>query len=180
VGISGPAIAADTPSVAFADACRWVIEVAEGGSRLITDQGGLTRWGISKRAYPNLDIEHLTREQAEALFWRDYWLPIKGDSLPPALAFALFDAAVNAGPRRAVQILQAVLRVKQDGVVGPETLQAARSFLPRSELLALFLELRMRFYEALAEKYIEHAASIYGWRMRLFRLALEAGRWRTA
>jgi lysozyme family protein len=162
----------------FAAAVRWVIDVAEGGGRTVTDQGGVTRWGISQRAYPDLDPATLTREQAEALYLRDYWQPIKGDALPAALAFVVFDAAANMGPAQSVKILQACLRVSEDGILGPETIGAARLFLPRAELVALFLELRLRFYEQLAREYTHHAASLYGWRMRIMRLALEAGRWR--
>jgi len=173
---------AETPtdavvSPAFSDAVRWVIDVAEGGAHLVTDQGGLTRWGISQRAYPDLDPSKLTRSEAEALYLRDYWRPIKGNALPPALALVLFDAAVNMGPVQAVKILQACLRVRQDGVMGPETVSAAKVFLPRAEAVALFLELRLRFYESLAQT-PRHLPSLYGWRMRVMRLALEAGRWR--
>ncbi len=164
----------------FVAAVRWVIDVAEGGSRLVTDQGGLTRFGISQKAYPDLDISALTRAQAEAIYRRDYWDVIRGDSLPPALALVVFDAAVNMGPHQAVRILQARLRVHEDGIVGPVTVSAARAFLPRIELVALFLELRLRFYEALAKEYPHHAGSLYGWRMRVLRLALEAGTWRAA
>jgi len=179
MGGAGAAIA-DTPSggPVFADAVRWVIDVAEGGAHLVTDQGGLTRWGISQRAYPDLDPSKLTRAEAEALYLRDYWKPIKGNALPPALALVLFDAAVNLGPAQAVKILQACLRVRQDGVMGPETVSAAKVYLPRAEAVALFLELRLRFYESLAQKYAHHLSSLYGWRMRVMRLALEAGRWR--
>ncbi len=178
--MDGAARATGIAASHFTAASRWVIDVAEGGAKLVTDQGGLTRWGISQRAYPDLDISALTRVQAEALYLRDYWMPIHGDSLPPALALVVFDAAVNMGPAQAVRILQARLRVHEDGVMGPETISAARAFLPRVELVALFLELRLRFYEALAREYPHHAASLYGWRMRVMRLALEAGTWRAA
>lgn len=170
----------ETPSAGpvFADAVRWVIEVAEGGSRLVEDQGGLTRWGISHRAYPDLDIASLTRSHAEDIYLRDYWRPIKGNALSPALALCLFDGAVNLGPPQAVKLLQSCIRVTVDGVMGPETVSAAKLFLPRAELVALFLEIRLRFYDSLAQKYTHHRASAYGWRMRVMRLALEAGRWR--
>lgn len=180
---AGGAVIAETPTDAvvspvFSDACRWVIDVAEGGSHLVTDSGGPTRWGISQRAYPDLDPSRLTRAEAEALYLRDYWRPIRGNALPPQLALCLFDAAVNLGPSQAVKILQACLRVRQDGIMGPETVAACKTFLPRAEIVALFLELRLRFYDSLAAKYEHHRASAYGWRMRVFRLALEAGRWR--
>ena len=41
------------------------------------DPGGRTQWGISQRSYPNLDIKSLTRDQAIALYERDFWEPIK-------------------------------------------------------------------------------------------------------
>ena len=31
------------------------------------DPGGETKWGISKRAYPNLDIKNLTRDGAKTI-----------------------------------------------------------------------------------------------------------------
>jgi lysozyme family protein len=173
----------DTPTDAvlspmFTDAVTWVIDVAEGGSRVVNDQGGVTRWGISQKAYPHLNPALLTRREAEELYLRDYWKPVKGNALPPALAFVTFDAAVNLGVRQAVRLLQAVLRVPQDGIMGPETISAAKTALPRHEAVASFLELRLRYYESLAQKSALHLASLYGWRMRVMRLALEAGRWR--
>ena len=60
------------------------------------DPGGLTNWGISQRAYPDLDIRELTREEAIAIYHRDYWLPIP-DTLPDAMRWMLFDCAVNHG-----------------------------------------------------------------------------------
>lgn len=37
------------------------------------DAGGLTKFGISKRAYPKLDIVNLTVEDAKKIYERDYW-----------------------------------------------------------------------------------------------------------
>jgi lysozyme family protein len=176
-GLTGAA--SETPSAAFLSAVRWVLDVAEGGSKLVTDQGGLTRFGISQRAYPGEDIEHLTRERAVGLYLRDYWEPVQGNALPGALALCVFDAAVNLGPAQAVKLLQQCLGVDVDGVVGTETLGAARLYLPRTELLAMYLEARLRFYAGLARAWPEkHGASLRGWTMRVMRLALEAGTWR--
>jgi lysozyme family protein len=49
------------------------------------DPGGLTNYGISQRAYPGVDIAKLTKEEAIAIYYRDYWLAAKCDKLPPAL-----------------------------------------------------------------------------------------------
>jgi len=160
-------------------ASRWVLDVAERG-QLTTDQGGITRWGISQNAYPDEDIVGMTRARAEAIYLRDFWTPIKGDSFPPIIAFVLFDAAINSGPVQAIKLLQRTLRVDDDGIVGPVTLQAAKVG-PHVEGVARFLERRLAFYRELAiSNPVRHGTSLYGWTLRTLRLALEAGTWRAA
>lgn len=108
------------------------------------DAGGRTRWGISQKTYPTLDIGKLTRADAIALYRRDFWTPIQGDALPPALAFQMLDAAVNHGVGRAVRWLQRLTGVTVDGRLGPVTLAAVRAAdeaLLIDRLLALRLEL---------------------------------------
>lgn len=61
------------------------------------DPGGETKFGISKRAYPNLDIAQLTLEEAQALYQRDYWDKLNLDALSWEMSLILFDAAVNQG-----------------------------------------------------------------------------------
>jgi len=63
-----------------------------------SDPGGLTNFGISKRAYPNVDIKALTREGAEAIYQRDYWAPFMEQEPDQRLANCALDAAVNMGP----------------------------------------------------------------------------------
>lgn len=66
-----------------------------------TDPGGRTNFGISQRAYPDLDIASLTREDAVAIYRRDYWTPAGCDGLPPPMALVAFNASVNCGVARA-------------------------------------------------------------------------------
>ena len=100
--------------------------------------------------------------------------------LPPGLALVVFDAAVNMGVPTAVRMLQTVLRgVTVDGVMGPETVASAKQYLPRIELIAQYLRLRNSWYRDLAAKSEKHAKYLYGWEMRCWRLALEAGLWRS-
>lgn len=69
------------------------------------DPGGETKFGISKRSYPNLDIKSLTLEQAKDLYFRDYWVPAGcGSMADEAMAILVFDCAVNQGVGRAKQI----------------------------------------------------------------------------
>jgi len=80
---------------------------AEGGYvNNPADPGGETQWGISKRAYPTLDIKALTRDAAKAIYLNDVWARARLDQLAPALAFQVFDAAVNHGAEGATRMLQ--------------------------------------------------------------------------
>lgn len=91
------------------------------------DPGGETKFGISKRAYPHLDIASLTLEQAKGLYLTDYWQRARCDEYDPAIGFQLFDAAVNSGIGNAIRMLQRAVGVADDGWVGPVTLNAIRA-----------------------------------------------------
>jgi lysozyme family protein len=69
------------------------------------DPGGETKYGISKRSYPDVDIKNLTREKAAEIYKRDYWAKVGGDSLPFPFDVLAFDSAVNCGPGRALKWL---------------------------------------------------------------------------
>jgi len=40
----------------------------------VNDNGGLTKYGISQRAYPNLDIKNITLDDAKNIYYNDYFL----------------------------------------------------------------------------------------------------------
>ena len=83
-----------------------------------------TKFGISAAAYPDLDIANLTQADAEAIYRRDYWAKVRGDTLPLPMAYVAFDGAVNSGVLRSILWLQAAAGVRQDGNFGPVTLAA--------------------------------------------------------
>lgn len=111
------------------------------------DPGGETKFGISKRSYPALDIANLTLEQAKEIYLRDYWAP--ASAAPDVIKFDLFDMAVNSGVETAVRMLQRAVGTGEDGVLGPITLQAANSMNPM-RLALRFNAARLRFYTSLA------------------------------
>lgn len=86
------------------------------------DPGGRTRWGISQRAHPDIDVRILTREGAQKIYHRDYWIPLLGPELPDAVAVALLDWSVHSGVRSTVVRLQRLLGAEVDGVMGARTL----------------------------------------------------------
>lgn len=62
------------------------------------DSGGETNYGISKRAYPDLDIANLTKAQAGSIYQRDYWTATMAAQSDQRLANCLLDCRVNQGP----------------------------------------------------------------------------------
>ena len=107
------------------------------------DPGGETKWGISKRSYPNLDIAALTRDDAIAIYRRDFWEPIDGDALPEPVAFQLLDFAVNSGIPTAIRALQRSVGVADDGHFGPVSLAALKSEPLFVTVLLFFAERQM-------------------------------------
>src|SRR5690606_2973445 len=57
----------------FLHAVEVVLEHEGGYVHDPHDPGGETKFGISKRQYPDLDIANLTREQAIEIYRRDWW-----------------------------------------------------------------------------------------------------------
>jgi lysozyme family protein len=132
------------------------------------DPGGETKFGVSKRAYPNLDIANLTLDDAKAIYRRDYWNAVRADELPYPVALAVFDMAVNSGPMTAVMCLQQALNVKQDGRIGPMTMAAVTKANPRDLLVDFFAFRNVRNSE------IKHWSHFkLGWSRRLFSLILQ-------
>lgn len=129
------------------------------------DSGGETKYGISKRAYPNVDIKSLTLEQAKEIYHRDYWNRCKCDVLPDYLSVAVFDYAVNSGVKRAVKDLQKALNIPADGVVGNQTIGASNT-QPPYKVLKEYMDRRLNFLTSLkAWKYYGN-----GWLKRIRRV----------
>lgn len=81
------------------------VMAAEGINGDAFDKGGKHKYGISQRAYPDLNLDTLTKEDAKKIYKRDYWDKIKADELPANLRGTAFDAAVNQGVGFATQAL---------------------------------------------------------------------------
>lgn len=107
------------------------------------DRGGETKYGISKRAYPEHDIESLLVDDAKRIFRRDYWVRCRINEIKDAVVAAkVFDLAVNCGPRRAVMMLQEASRranghyLEVDGALGERTLNEVNQSESPAHLLA--------------------------------------------
>ena len=130
------------------DAASMIIIDLEGGDKVITDSGGLTKYGVSQKAYPDLDIRNLSFDDAAKIFKTDYWDLVKGDQLPSPLNIYVADAAYNMGPGTAMKILQRALgNVAVDGRWGPRTQAAVvRYGTDVSYICRIFNQVRLRHY----------------------------------
>ena len=133
------------------------------------DLGGETKYGITKRFYPDKDIKNVTIEQAKEIYKDDYWDKNRVESLPQELWHIFFDMCVNMGRRTAVKVLQraAVNRGKDievDGGLGPMTIKALKG-VEQDRVRAY----RVKFYVDLITAKPEQEKFFLGW----FRRATE-------
>lgn len=134
-----------------------------------------TKFGISAKAYPALDIERLTLADAQAIYRRDYWDTHRCGDLPPPLALLVFDAAVNGGD--AARWLQHAVGADVDGDIGDETVAAAQAVAGRGwEACAEFLAWRLAYQSSLPtwSTFGAHLGRPEGWARRLFTQAFAA------
>ena len=108
-----------------------------------------TKYGIAANTHPNLDIKNLTIGDAEAIYRREYWNVIMGESLPYGVDLATFDPAVNSGPGRALRWLQAAIGAKADGKAGAETILKASKADGKKTIQAIYAA-RLPFMKSLA------------------------------
>ncbi len=141
-----------------------VILMHEGGYvNHPSDPGGETKYGISKRSYPLLDIKNLTEERAIEIYYNDFWKRLRCDEIADEnLALHVFDFAVNAGRGRAVKMLQKMLDTSVDGIIGPHTLKCANEADGKS-LTYCYKQERIRYYKRLVERKPEMEVFLKGW-----------------
>lgn len=83
-----------------------------------------TKYGISAREFPNLDIENLTKDAAIQIYIEGYWKTLYSQINSQEVANKLADLGVLFGVGTAVGILQLTLGVVVDHAFGPNTLAA--------------------------------------------------------
>ena len=88
------------------------------------DRGGETKYGISSRWYPNENIKNLTQERADMILFKDYWKDTNIYQLPDEIADIVLDDSIVQGQPTAIKNLQRALGIEDDGIIGPNTLDA--------------------------------------------------------
>lgn len=172
-GCVGEGGAVVTPEERFRHAVGVVLRHEGGYVHDPTDYGGETKFGISKRQYPALDIKNLTREEASEVYRRDYWDRYRyGEIADPDVAAKMLDMTVLMGPDDAGRYLQIALNavgqtVVVDGVVGSKTIAAVNATAAGPVLSALRSLAAMHHYREV-ERNPSQARFINGWLKRAY------------
>ncbi|NHZ48606.1 glycoside hydrolase family 108 protein [Nitratidesulfovibrio liaohensis] len=162
------------------------------------DPGGITNRGVSLRWLRAIgvdidgdgdidqdDIRAVTPEVAASLFHEHFWVATGVNLLPPLVAVAIYDAAVNQGGGRAVRQMQAACNTVSrdqlvvDGDLGGKTLarvQALCTGMGGGQLAVcdIVITAREQFYRELANRqprtvdgaYVDYRPFLRGWLAR--------------
>ena len=152
--------------ISFGDVVDAVIKREGGLVNDSSDKGGLTKYGISQRAFPKEDISSINEAKAKKLYLTHYWRPCKVERLPEAIREAYFDMVVNMGQGRAVKLLQQACNQKGsdlivDGLIGPKTIKASKR-LEKDRLTAF----RVLHYAKIVLNDSSQMKFYYGWYRR--------------
>lgn len=134
------------------------------------DRGGETKYGISKKAHPEVDIKNLTIDGALDIYRRLYWTPSKAEKLMPELRYQYFDHYIMSGHKNGVQTLQKSInsrlkkadKIAVDGRIGRMTIKASEK-LEESRLKAY----RVLYYANIVSKNPTQEKFWYGWYRRV-------------
>lgn len=121
---------------------------------------------LTHNSYPYLDIKNLTKEKASEIYYKDYWLPMNLNLLPnEELKLHLFDMGVNAGIRTAIKLLQSMLIITSDGVIGNDTVKAVSSY--DGDIVKDYMSVRKNYYQQLTVKNPKLLKFLKGWITRV-------------
>jgi len=131
------------------------------------DSGGLTKYGISQKAYPDINIKLLTIERAKAIYWIDYYQPLSIPSIvDDRIAWQIFDFGVNAGVRTSAKMIQRIVGANTDGEIGNKTITAINLYEDVFPLYIHFISERIKFYLDITDRKPKQIKFLKGWVLR--------------
>lgn len=130
------------------------------------DKGGETKFGVAQNFNMAVNVHDMDWEQAKVVYARSYWIPGLCQNLSGNLAFAHFDACVNHGVKKAIQLLQRAVNVKDDGVFGPGTMAAINQMQAKVDVVQLQLQARKKFMSDIVAANPTQQKFLKGWLAR--------------
>lgn len=161
---------------AFDNAFNITLKLEGGLTNDVNDKGGLTKYGISQRSYPNEDIRNLTIERSKFLYERDFWKAVLCDKIKDeSVACHVFDIAVNCGTGGAGKVIQKAINnikgkntVVVDGSIGQKTIDALNSITDIHLLNKKIAVYRARRYATICINDPKQLDFLEGWLVRTF------------
>ncbi|WP_336142431.1 glycoside hydrolase family 108 protein [Acinetobacter sp. 102] len=133
----------------FQTALKRVLQHEGGYINHPSDPGGETNYGITKATARNYgytgSMKNIPMSVVEKIYKQQYWDAMKCDDFEFAIAFHMFDAAVNHGLLNARKIIQRTVKVKDDGIIGAVSIAAIRK-TPQCLFVFSFHAERISFY----------------------------------
>lgn len=143
----------------------------EGGSKVVNDPadpGGVTKYGISKRTHPDVDVANLTYEQARAIYQAEYLTGPHIDRIEDEfLREHVFDYAVHSGPAAAIKALQRLLGLPQSGILDQPTLHKLHSTPMSFRFYLAYMRERLVFLARVIQKRPSSLKYLAGWTSRV-------------
>jgi lysozyme family protein len=153
----------------FSIAMKWLMSIEGGYVNDPTDRGGETKYGISKRQYPDIDIKNLSAAAAAKIYKHDYWDRFSCGKLPLPVGIYLLDCVVNHRASTGIRLLQQSIGATADGIIGPQTIKKTLQTDQNLVIQQMNIK-RTRLYFDIVKARSEQAKFLDGWISRLFLL----------
>jgi lysozyme family protein len=127
-------------------------------------------WAIIDKAKPLKRNQKLKDKQLvgfiDVFYYEHFWKPVQGEKIKnPQIAGFLFDFYVNSG-YHAIKAIQRLIKVKDDGLIGSQTLAAINAADPDS-LFAALKSSRLKFVKDIAARKPDQGKFLEGWQNRI-------------
>lgn len=167
----------------FDDCLKFVLKWEGGYGHHSSDRGGATNRGITQKTYDDWrtgkgmgrsPVSGISMDEVRSIYRDRYWTQSRCDDCPEPVDLALFDSAVNCGPKQAIKFLQRALHIPDDGAFGPVTAHTLKTTtIGPEELAKRLIDYRDDFYDRLVQHDPRQMVFAKGWTNRLNDLRSE-------
>ena len=158
---------------------KQVIKLEGGYVNHPADAGGPTKYGITERLARKYgyegDMKDLTVDEAKEIYKKAFWEKYDLNKIEDdQLAGRVFSFGINAGMKRVIRKLQEGYNlltdsnISEDGLIGPETLDAINNFNKPDRLLNVLKALQAEYYLDIVRNNSSQHVFLAGWLNRIF------------